>query len=327
MKLQLSIAAVVLLALSLGSAQVASHPPTVVKPKPVAKVNGMVLTDRDLLGEMYAIFPYARQHNGFPKAMEAEIRKGALGMIIFEELVYQEALRTKMAVPAVRLQKAEAEFRKQFASRDQYQEFLKNECEGSPQVLRQKIRRSLLIEAMLQREVQNKSAVSLAETKTYYEQNSKLFEHGEKFSIQTISIIPPANGNPEVQKEARRRAEEALRQAKATKTYRDFGLLAEKISEDDWRVNMGDRKQMDAAQLPPPLVAAARKMKPGEVSDLLQFGPNYTLFRLNGHIAAGRSDFASVRADLRTNLQKAKYERIRTELNTRLRKSAKVEVF
>ncbi len=60
-----------------------SHPqPT---GKPVAKVNGTVLTDRDLLREMYAIFPYAKQHNGFPKAQEAGIRQGALEMIIFEE--------------------------------------------------------------------------------------------------------------------------------------------------------------------------------------------------------------------------------------------------
>ncbi len=53
--------------------------------KPVARVNGVALTDRDLLQEMFAIFPYARQHNGFPKSEEAEIRKGALDMIVFEE--------------------------------------------------------------------------------------------------------------------------------------------------------------------------------------------------------------------------------------------------
>ena len=72
--------------------------------KPVARINGAVLTDRDLLREMYTIFPYARQHNGgFPKAMEADIRAGALKMIVFEELVYQEALRRKLSVlPAAR---------------------------------------------------------------------------------------------------------------------------------------------------------------------------------------------------------------------------------
>src|SRR5208337_4500806 len=46
------------------SAEVATVPPE----KPVARVNGTVLTDHDLLREMYTVFPYARQHNGgFPK--------------------------------------------------------------------------------------------------------------------------------------------------------------------------------------------------------------------------------------------------------------------
>ena len=91
-----------------ASAQVSSHAPTgaaksatpavpasafQVSDKPVARVNAAVLTDRDLLREMLQIFPYASQHNGFPKEQEASIRQGALQMIIFEELVYQEAQR------------------------------------------------------------------------------------------------------------------------------------------------------------------------------------------------------------------------------------------
>ena len=101
MKRSLLICVVVGLAASVALGQVSSHAPTavasaaptapmasaqtsplVVTDKAVAKVNGAVLTDRDLLREMYAIFPYAQQHNGFPKAQEAAIRQGALEMII-----------------------------------------------------------------------------------------------------------------------------------------------------------------------------------------------------------------------------------------------------
>ncbi len=85
MKYQLPICGFLAVALSAASAQMASHAPTAmattasaqtsplqVSDKPVARVNGAVLTDRDLLREMYTIFPYAQQHNGFPKAQEAE---------------------------------------------------------------------------------------------------------------------------------------------------------------------------------------------------------------------------------------------------------------
>jgi peptidyl-prolyl cis-trans isomerase C len=342
MRIRFYMPAMFLLVVALAGAQVAAHAPVVpkaapsaqatggpgwvVQDKPVARVNGVALTDRDLLREMLTIFPYARQHNGFPKGLEPEIRRGALEMIIFEELVYQEAQRRKLTVPPARLARAEADFRKQFPSQDAYQQFLQTELKGSRAALREKIRRSLLIEALLKAELEDRAAVSVAEARKYYDQNSKRYEHGELFSIQTISIMPPKGAGADVVKEARKRAEEALRLAKATGSYREFGLLAERISDDDWHVNLGDRKQVDAAQLPPPLVAAARKMKPGEVSGLLQFGTNYTLFRLNGYVPAGKSGFVEVQQRLQNELQKAKYDGLRAEFHKKLRKNAKVEV-
>jgi hypothetical protein len=321
--------ALLLLGITTSAAQVASHTPraTAGLERAVARVNEVVLTERDLLREMYAMFPYARQHGGgFPKGMEADIRKGALDMIVFEELAYQEALRNKVVVPAERMTRAEAAFRKQFPSPEKYQEYLKFECHGSTRVLRQRIRRSLLIEAMVKTEVARKSVVSLAQAKAYYDQNPQHFQRAETFSIQTISIIPPATAGADVQKEAQKRAEDAFGKAKATKTYRDFGLLAEKVSDDDWHVNMGDRKSVEASKLPPPLLEAARKMKSGDVSDLLQLGPNYTLFRLNAHTPAGKVKFDEVKAQVQSDLQKAKTEQLRSAFNQRLRKSAKIEL-
>ena len=47
--------------------------------RPVARVNGTVLTDRDLTREMYTLFPYAAQHNGqVPPELAPQIRQGAL---------------------------------------------------------------------------------------------------------------------------------------------------------------------------------------------------------------------------------------------------------
>ena len=102
--------------------------------------------------------------------------------------------------------------------------------------------RSLLIDAYLKTEVENKSSVTLAEVRAYYDQNPDRFAHPETFTFQTISVLPPRNATAEQLKEGRARAEKALRQAKATKTIEEFGLLAEKISDDDYRVMMGQHK-------------------------------------------------------------------------------------
>jgi len=330
-------------------AQVASHAPIGMAPdasakistpqtvapqvsdKPVVKVNGVVLTDRDLLREMYTIFPYARQHNGFPKEQEASIRQGALEMIIFEELVYQDAVRRKLTIPPSQLKEAEADFQRQFGTADQYREFLKVEMQGSPELLRQKIRRSLMIEKLLQEDVESKSAVSVAEAKDYYDKNPQRFLVPESFSIQTISILPPRDQGPgklsaEQQKDIRKRADEALRQAKTTKSYQDFGLLAEKISEDDFRVNMGDHKMVKGDELPPNVLKVLESMKPGTVSDIIQVQNAYTIIRLNAHNLAQEMTFEQVKAPLQQELQKEKYEHLRSDLAKQLRAKAKIEV-
>jgi peptidyl-prolyl cis-trans isomerase C len=324
--------------LSAASAQVASHAPTAarnsaaltspvqVTDKPVARVNGAVLTDRDLLREMYAIFPYAQQHGGFPKGQEAAIRQGALDMIIFEELVYQEAERRKLTVPAQKLKVAEEEFRKQFSSPDQYQQYLQAEMRGSEQSLRQQIRRSLLIEQVLESDVEAKSAVSPAEVQAYYEKNSTRFEQPESFTFQTISVVPPLKPTPEQAREAGKKAQDALRQAKATKNYQEFGLLAEKISEDDFRVNMGDHKTVGRDKLPPQVVKALLGMQSGQISGVIQIESAYTIVRLNAHTLGRKQPLAEVKADLTTELQKRKYETSRANLDKRLRAKAKIEL-
>lgn len=337
----------VVFALLLGAAvstaaQVPSHAPTgAAKPatstapagsafqvsdKPVARVNGAALTDRDLLREMLQIFPYATTHGGFPKAQEASIRQGALQMIIFEELVYQEALRRKLTIPPEQVNRAQAEFKKQFQSPQEYQQYLKVEMGGSEQNALNKIKRSLLIEQVLKLDVENKSAVTLAEARAYYDKNLAKFTLPESFTFQSISVLPPQKPTADQKQEALKRANDELKQAKATKTFQEFGLLAEKVSEDDFRVNMGDHKAVEKDKLPPQVVKALLAMKPGQVSDVIQIEQAYTIVRLNAHTPAGKKNFEQVKSELRTDLQKSKYEQLRIALDKRLRANARVDV-
>lgn len=334
--------ALLLAAVASASGQLSSHTPTGVakqsssatspgssfqiSDKPVAKVNGAVLTDRDLLREMLEIFPYARQHNGFPKAQEASIRQGALQMIIFEELVYQEAKRRNLVIPPQRLRQAELDFKGQFHSAEEYNSYLAEEMGGSELRLREKIKRSLLIEKILKSDVQDKSVVSVAELRAFYDKNPDKFQIAEAFTFQSISILPPQNASANQIKEGLKKANEALTQAKATKSYEEFGLLAEKISEDDFRVNMGDHRTVAKDKLPPQVVKALMSMKPEEVSDLIQIEQAYTIVRFNAYIPAGEQSFESVKAGLRTELEKAKYEGLREALDQKLRANAKLEV-
>ena len=346
----LVLAAFLAVAVSAGAQMVASHAPTSAAPatasfpaaakavqsgadasalqvtgRAVVKINGAELTDRDLLREMFALFPYAKLHGGFPKKEEAEIRRGALQMIIFEELVYQEALRRKMTIAPARITREEHNFKSQFPSEAEFNAYLSAEQGGSEAKLRQQIKRSLLIEAMLKQEVDNKAVVTLAEARNYYDKNPKGFEHGETFTLQTISIIPPDKASASVLEDSRKKAEGILQQAKATKNFEQFGLLAEKVSEDDYRVDMGNRKVVKAEKLPPEVVKVAQKMKVGEVSGLIPLGTAWTIIRVNAHTPPGKATFAEVKVRLMGDLQKQKYEQLRVGLDKKLHQNAQIQ--
>lgn len=337
MKSLFLICAALIVAISPMSAQmVTSHgTPSVFAPvsaptqqalaKPVARINGTVLTDRDLVREEYAIFPYAKTHSGIPKNMEPEIRKGAMQMIVFEELVYQDAERRKLAVSQAKMDQAMVQFKKQFKSPDEYQEFLKVELGGSQELLRKNIRRSLLVDQYLKLEVQDKAAVSLAQARIYYDKNPDKFRTPETYSVQSISIVPPAKATAEQMKEARKHGEAALVQAKATKNYEEFGVLAEKISEDDYRVMMGDHKAVDKGKLPPTVLQAVVAMQVGQVSGLIPIENIFVILRLNAHNPAGMQKFEDVKDSIRKELASKKTEELRGSLNKKLRANAKVE--
>jgi parvulin-like peptidyl-prolyl isomerase len=275
---------------------------------------------------MYTIFPYAKQHGGFPQEMEAGIRDGAMKMIIFEELAYQDAQRRNLRVPADKLAKAEAQFHQQFNTNAEYHQFLRSEFGGSEKALNAKIRRSLLIDQYLKQEVNDKSTVTVAEAKAYYDKNPKRFEYPEGFAFQSISIIPPDNATPAQLKDAGKRADEAYKQARTTKTAEEFGLLAEKISEDDFRVVLGDHKWVDRSKLPPNIASALASMKKDDVSGLLQVEHAYVVVRLNGHRAAGKAKFEDVKAGLIPELEKRKTNEVRAALDKKLQQNARVEV-
>jgi peptidyl-prolyl cis-trans isomerase SurA len=341
MNLKLTACGLFLLATLTAAAQVASHAPTVFPQKPattdaalapltptaapVAHVNGTVLTEADLVREEYAIFPYARQHNGIPKELAPQIRDGAMRMLVFEELVYQEALRRKMTVAPAKIQQAEVDFQKTFANPEDYSAFMQKEFHGSRQLLDVKIRRSLLIDALLKIEVQSKSFVSLREVRAFYDQNPARFQIPESYIFQTITVLVPDKATADEVKQARARADKELPQAKASKTNDEFGLLAEKISDDDYRVMEGQHKSTPVSQLPPQVVSAFRKMKTGDVTDVLQVGQAFTILRLNAHTPAGEQKFDEVRIQLAKQIQQNKTNQLRAALDQKLRQNAKIE--
>jgi peptidyl-prolyl cis-trans isomerase SurA len=297
-----------------------------VSDKPVARVNGAVLTDRDLLREMYAIFPYAQQHNGFPKAQEAAIRQGALEMIIFEELVYQEAVRRKLV-----------RFRRQNSRRG-----------GGVSQAVQESRRVPAIsaggdEGLRAATTPADEALAADRASAEGRRGEQVYgvarrgegvlrqEPGEVYAAGVVQL-PEHFGDAAAEADAaqakgstegRRRRIAAGEGDQELSGFRTAGgkSLGRRFPGEHGRPQSDGRDK-----LPPQIVKAFSTMQPGQVSGLIQIESAYTIVRLNGHTAAKKKSLEEVKADLKVELQKLKYEKLRSGLAKQLRAKAKIEV-
>ena len=135
-----------------------------------------------------------------------------------------------------------------------------------------------------------------------------------------------AEGSTREQKaDASSRAEDALKKAKASKNYEEFGLLAEKVSEDDWRVMMGDHKSIHRGRMPAPVEKAVFSMKPGEVSDVIDTGDSLCIARVNSREETKLVPFEEVRPSLKSQLESGKEAAVQKAFESRLKKNSKIE--
>jgi parvulin-like peptidyl-prolyl isomerase len=66
-------------------------------------------------------------------------------------------------------------------------------------------------------------------------------------------------------------------------------------------------------------------MKPGDVSGLIQLDKAYTIVRLNEHKLAGEAKLADVKAQLEKELPQTKREKLRSDLDRKLRQNATIQ--
>lgn len=329
-----------LLLATLGSAQnlTSSHAPTTAKiarptgpaspvadpNKVVARVNGVPISQAELAAEMRVVFPYYSMHgNAIPKEFEDDFRNKALNNLIDTELAYQEAKRRHLQITPAERQKRVAEIRKDYGSQAAFDADIKR-LFGSRAGFEAKLRHDMLLDKIFLIEVKRKSVVTDADVMREYETNKASFVVPEHISFQSISAMFPQNAGAEQKREARKRIEAVLPQAKAAKNYEEFGVLAEKVSEDEFRVMMGDHKMVHRGSLESPFEVAFA-MKPGEVSGIIESPRGYHILRLNKHEMERKMPFAEVRATLKENMQKDRTSARNKAFHAGLRKMAKVE--
>ncbi len=313
-----------------------SHQPAISVPAPeasakpplteIARVNGVALTEGQLDQEMQRLFPYYSIHGGrVPPSAEGDIRQKAMHQLVLHELIYQEARRRNLQVPPLKWQKHLQQIRQGFPSRQAYEAAATKQY-GSVAAYESTLRRAMLVEQLWDAEVTRKAVVTEQAERAYYQSHKEQYLRPEAVWLQTITIAFPATATAEQKQEARKIAEQALVKAKAAKTYDAFGSLAEQLSQDDWRVMMGDHGWVHRGAVTPDLEQALFTMKKGETSAVVETSTGYLILRANDYQPKRQMPFAEMAKSIRQRLQTEQRDKRAKEFEQLLRTKGKIEM-
>jgi len=292
----------------------------------IARVNGVALTEAQLDQEMQRLFPYYAIHGGrVPASAEADIRQKATHDLVLHELVYQEARRRNLQVPPLVWQKRLRKIRQGFPSRQAYEAAATKQY-GSVAAYEHNLRRAMLVEQLWDAEVTRKAVVTVEAERAYYQSHKAQYVRPEAVRLQTITIALPATATVEQKQEARKIAEKTLVKAKAAKTFEEFGTLAEQLSQDDWRVMMGDHGWVHRGTVTPDIEQALFSMKKGETSEVVESSSGYIILRANDYQSKRQMAFGEMAASIRQRLETERREKRAKEFEQLLRNKAKIEM-
>lgn len=181
----------------------------------------------------------------------------------------------------------------------------------------EELRAALLVDRLQAQLVEQANIrVDDAEVRRIYEERRDSFRQPERIHVQQIFIGKPPTGGTDGVAAARQRAEAALQRIR---TGQRFEAVARDVSEGALAERGGDPGPMPADRMPPFMVAAARAMAPGDVSEVLESEVGFHVIRLVEIIDGEEPDFEQIQERIRAELRTMEGLRIAKEfVNERL---------
>ena len=299
----------------------ALNKPAAALPKPVATVNGTVLTEVDLEEALNEIMPAGVFHGGFSSQKRLQHRPQAFEKMIENELFYQEALKIGLRIEKeiiaaerertiVRLggeKYFKAALKKAGLTDDQYQE---------------KLKKKHLVKRLIAVEIKDKAIATDEEVKVYYRENKKKFMRPEARRIRHILISVKPEATAEEWKSKKSRAQEVIDKINAGE---DMSKVAWDYSDGPYRVKGGDMGLVHRGRLYPTLEKEVFQLEPGRLSGIIETIHGYHVVRVEEVKAPEQLSLEAVYDKVQKELTEEKERQLREALTARLRAEARIE--
>ncbi len=301
--------------------------------KVVATVNGTNITDSDVQKRIDVRYKpllakLAQQSPQLAAQQEKILRQNIANDLVTEMLLNEQV---KQAGIQVTDEELTAEMTKQLGTQnppmtiEQYQKIVETQG-GDFQAMKGFLMQSMRYHKLLEAKFASTLAVTDAEAKKYYEENTKEFLLPERVRASHILLstrpIDPNTDPNQLKVQAKQKAEELLKKAKEGA---DFAALAKENSEDPGSKGQGgDLGLFPRGQMVKPFEDAAFGLKPGEISSLVETQFGYHIIKVSERLEPTPVPFEEAKKTITENLtDKKRADAIRTYIES-LRQNAKV---
>jgi peptidyl-prolyl cis-trans isomerase C len=289
-------------------------------PEIAARVNGQPVT----LRTVRVVAEQALQ-SGVPRGQEPYAYRQALQQMIVRELLFQEAVKRKLAADDARVEQAYNEARVRFKDDKAWAALLAGQG-LDPQSFRAELRVHHTIQALLDQVVQQAGAdASDQEAMAFYQSHSATFDTGERVRASHILVRVPEVTPVPRKEELRKKAEALLVRARAGE---DFAALARKSSDDPGSAAKGgDLGEFRQGQMVPAFEQAAFALKPGELSGVVESPFGFHIIKVQQKVPARKLAFDEVKERLKREMVLQKQQQAQQSFVNSLRAKAKIETF
>jgi peptidyl-prolyl cis-trans isomerase SurA len=330
-----------LMALGAASMAVAQAPPLdemdiVLRSVPrgaVARINGESVPSRQFI-DMY--LGEIDMHERMQGRALSDAQRVAIGMRTLGMLVEREVMAREAAQRGIRLtdDEVEAAWRAEMEDLTEgmrrrglpvpTEEEVLERAGVSRHEAMQELRTALTVDRLQKRLAEEANIrVDEAEVRRRFEERKEAMRQPERIHVQQIFIAKPPTGGADGIAAARTRAEAALQRIRAGQR---FETVARDASEGALAERGGDPGPMPANRMPPFMVAAARAMELGDVSEVLESEVGFHVIRLQEILHGEEPDFESAREQIRSDLLALEGLRVSKEFVTARLESGDYEI-
>ncbi|MDH5541779.1 MAG: SurA N-terminal domain-containing protein [Nitrospinota bacterium] len=146
-------------------------------------------------------------------------------------------------------------------------------------------------------------SISDAEINEFYGNYKDNYKQKEQFHARHLIVMVPENPSRELEAELRAKAEGYLAEIRAGA---DFAKMAEKYSEGPSSIKGGDLGNFGPGDMDPVFEDAVRKLKPGEISDIVKTSFGFHVIKLESHKPESYTELKLVKDDIIEKIRRSK---------------------